>query len=180
MNEYSELYIPSLVRGSYFNTIINCGANYNYWVELALQYVPKEILWEYRERIVFIGTGAMDACRVATALRKEREIIILSERIFPKRGAKEDDLKVKYFIFCVLHELAHAIKQHRSPLLDKLTEEENDAQEKEADDTALTWIEAHIKEVNNPYLKAITPDEISQAKAESQELMKKAYENLNC
>jgi hypothetical protein len=180
MNEYSELYIPSLVRGSYFNTMINCGTNYNGWVEIALQYVPPEILWEYREKIAFIGTGAMDACRLAAALRKEREIIILSERIFPKRGAKEDDLKVKYFIFVVLHELVYAIRQHQSPLLDKLTKEENDAQEREADEMALAWIETHIRERNNQYLKAITPDEIALAKAESQKLMLKAYEDINC
>jgi hypothetical protein len=179
MDEYSELYIPSIVTGSYFNTMINCGANYNGWVEIALQYVPKEILWEYREKIVFIGTGAADACRVAPALRTQREIIILSERIFPKRGAKEDALKAKYFIFCVLHELAHAVKQHRSPLLDALTREENVAQEKEADDTALMWMEAHVQEVNNPYLKAIPLAELARAKAESQSLMEKAYADID-
>jgi len=84
MTEHPELYTSSIVKGSYFNQMINCGPKYNRWVEIALDYIPTDILWEYRDKLVFIGTGAMDACRVAPALRKNREIIVLSERIFQR------------------------------------------------------------------------------------------------
>jgi hypothetical protein len=175
MTEYLELYTSWIVRGSYFNQILNCGPKYNDWAEHALRCVPPAILWEYRDKLAVIGAGAMDACRVAPALRKNRELIVLSERIFPKKGANEGDSKVRYFIFVVLHEIAHVIKNHRSPLLDNLTEEENEAQEKEAETLAISWFNAYIKERNNPYLKSITTDEIAEAKARNQELMEKAY-----
>jgi hypothetical protein len=176
MAEHPELYTSSIVKGSYFNQMINCGPNYNRWIEIALGYIPTDILWEYRDNLVFIGTGAMDACRVAPALRKSREIIVLSERIFPKRGANEGHLKVRYFIFVVLHEFAHAVLNHRSPLLDNLTKEENEAQEKEADDLAIRWFNAHVQAINNQHLKAISLDEIYRAKAENQILIEKVYE----
>lgn len=177
MDEYLELYTPSLVRGSYFNRMIHCGFKYNYWVEVALSYMPPNILWEHKEKLAFIGTGAMDACRVAPALSKDREIIILSECIFPKKDVRcEDDSKARYFIFVVLHEIAHAINKHRSPLLDDLTPAEIESQEKEADDLAMLWFNEHVKAVNNRQLKAITPGEISLAKAESQKLRERLYE----
>ena len=71
---------------------------------------------------------------------------------------------MRYFIFVVLHEIAHVVKNHRSPLLDKLTKEENEAQEKEADDLAIDWFNAYIATRNSPYLKSITPDEITESK----------------
>jgi hypothetical protein len=176
MTEHPELYTSSIVKGSYFNQMINCGPNYNRWVEIALYYIPADILWEYRDKLLFIGTGAMDARRVAPALRKSREIIVLSERIFPKKGANEGHPKVRYFIFVVLHEVAHAVLNHRSPLLDNLTKEENEAQEKEAADLAIAWFNAHVQVINNQYLKAISLNEIDMAKAENQILIEKVYE----
>ncbi len=155
--------------------MLNCGPNYNDWTEHALRYLPRDILWNYKDNLAFIGTGAMDACRVAPALSKKREIIVLSERIFPKKGVAEDNPKVRYFIYVVLHEIAHVIKKHRSPLLDKLTKEENEAQETEAEDLAISWFNAYTKERNNPYLKSITSDEIAEAKARNQALMDKTY-----
>jgi len=38
-----------------------------------------------------------------------------------------------------LHEIAHAIKKHKSPKFDGLTEEQNQAQEEEADNLAFMW-----------------------------------------
>lgn len=181
MDEYPELYTPSLVKGSYLNRMIHCGSEYNYWVEVAISYMPSNIFWEHKEKLAFIGTGAMEACRVAPALRKERELIILSERIFPKKNVRcEDNNKARYFIFVVLHEIAHAIKKHRSPLLDNLTQAESETQEQEADDLAISWFNEHVKEVNNPDLKAITPDEILRARAESEKVRETVYEKGCC
>src|SRR5208283_1751237 len=110
MKEYSELYASRIIKGSYFNQMLHCGSNYDDWAEYALRYLPPDILWNYKDKLAFIGTGAMDACRVAPALSKDREIIVLSERIFPQKGAVEDNSKVRYFIFVVFHEIAHVIK----------------------------------------------------------------------
>lgn len=179
MTEYDSLYTSWRVRGSYFNRIIHCGSRYNRWVEIALGYLPREIFFEYREKLAFISTAESDACRLARTLCENREIILLSERILPKSGVSEDHSDVRYFIFTILHEVAHAVKKHRSPLFDNLTVEENQAQEKEADDIALSWFNYHVKRRNNPYLKPIKPSEIKIAKERNQNLMKKMHENSN-
>lgn len=165
-------------EGSYFNLMLHCGENYNRWVEIALQYLPEEIFNEYKEKLAIYSTAHLDACRVARRICEEREIILLSERILPKAGAVEDHSHVRYFIFSVLHEVAHAVQKHRSPLYDKLTREEKSAQEKEADDLALTWFNDHVKIRNNPNLKPLTPEETKEAQAKNLELMNKLYENV--
>jgi len=177
---FDSLYTSWRVEGSYLNKMLYCGNryNYNFWVAHALKYLPADIFFEFRDKLAFYSTAERDACRVARAIGEEREIILLSERILPKSRAEEDHSEVRYFIFVVLHEVAHAVKKHRSPLLDKLTHEEASAQEKEADDLALTWFNDHVKERNNPYLKPLIFEEVEEAKRKNRELMKKLYEGV--
>jgi hypothetical protein len=178
MIEHPELYVSWITKDSYFNLMLNCGPNYNRWMEIALSYVPREILWKYRNRLAFFGSGAMDACRIPPQMRKKREIIFIAERIFPKMGDDEATPESRYFFFVVLHEIVHAIKNHRSPALDNLTKEEAVSQEKEADDLAMTWFNRHVVVKNNTYLKPITFDEIAVAKVKNQKLMEATYEKV--
>jgi hypothetical protein len=176
MNDYETLYVPWRMKDSYLNRMLHCGSRYNTWVENALYYIPPDIFNEYKEKLAFVSTGQIDACRVARVLCEQREIIVLSERILPKAGVNEANSEVRYFTFVVLHEIAHVVKKHLSPLLDNLTPAEFGAQEKEADDLALTWYNAYIEAKANPNLPILTKEEFEKAKAKSRELMEAAYQ----
>ena len=171
MTAPEQLYESWLRKGSYFNRMIDCGFSRNRWVEIALGYLPYNVLDENREGLVFIALGECDACRLAPQYR-EREIILLSEHIFPNPGVAVDHATARYFIFAVLHEVAHAILKHRSPRFDDLSKEENDAQEREADEMAYQWFNDHVKREDNPYLLPLSPDEVRKAEERNQEIMK--------
>lgn len=163
MDEMERLYISWRTEGSYFNKMIHCGENNNIWVENALEYFPKEILWANRENLAFISTAECHACRVARELCEKREIILLSECFFPKSGTAEDHITVRYFNYVVLHEIAHAIKRHKSPMFDNLSAKEKEDQEKEAKELAMTWFNQYVNSRNNSFLKPITSAEIEEA-----------------
>jgi len=175
MTDTDELYQSYIVEDSYFNRMLDCGDNYNLWVQNALKYLPQAVLDENKDNLVFISTAHRDACRVARHYCENREVILLSERVLPKRGANEGQPEVRYFIFVVLHEVAHAVKRHKSPKFDKLTPEENRAQEDEANKIAMEWFNDHVKLRNNPSLKSITMDEINEMRKKNQELMNNLY-----
>ncbi|MDY6857451.1 MAG: hypothetical protein SWO11_22655 [Thermodesulfobacteriota bacterium] len=170
--EYN-LYESSIRKGSYFNKMLDCGREHNWWLELALKYLPKEIFEKHKESFLFTSTANRDACRVARHYCQSREIILISERILPGQKVRDEtDPKARYFIYVVLHEVAHAIKKHKSPIFDNLSKEECDAQEEEADKLVLLWFNDHIEKRNNKYLLPITKEEITAAQNKNQELMK--------
>ena len=129
MTDINKLYESWIRKGSYFNLMIDCGYRYNQWVQVALEYLPPAILDENKEYFLFISTAEQDGCRVARHYCENREIILLSDRILPKRGANGGQPEVRYFIFAVLHEVVYAIKKHKSPKFDNLTEQEKYDQE---------------------------------------------------
>lgn len=178
MTEPEELYKSWMIDGSYFNHMIDCGDRYNQWVEIALEYLPIEVLDENKNNLVFISTAQRDACRVARLYCENREVIFLSDRILPKQGSVEDQPAVRYFIFTLLHEAAHAIKNHKSPKFDDLTKDENQAQEDEADNLAFEWFNMHVRERNNLHLEPITQEEIEVAEQRGQELMEQLYSGV--
>jgi len=89
--------------------MLDCGTYYNEWVQHALSYLPEAMLAEHKDGLVFISTAQRDGCRMARGYCDTREVILLSERILPKHGAEEGQPEVRYFIYVVLHEVAHAI-----------------------------------------------------------------------
>lgn len=178
MKDLSSLYTSWRIRDSYLNKMLHCGSRYNSWVAHALKYLPPEVLFEFKDQLAFYSTAQRDACRVARDICEGKEIILLSERILPKKGAQEYHSQVRYFIFGVLHEIAHALQNHRSPLLDNLSGDEVSAQEKEADELALSWFNDHVRRRNNRYLKPIAFEEIEEAKRTNLQLMNRAYEGV--
>lgn len=160
----NNLYESSRIKGSMFNKMIHCGIDSNIWIENALEYLPRDILCENGDKLAFISTKESHACRLSRYLCEKREIIVISECIFPGNGSTEDNEKNRYFTFIILHEIAHAIKKHKSPLFDELTREEIQQQEKEADDLSISWFNEHINLRNNKWLKPITHEEISRLK----------------
>jgi hypothetical protein len=134
---------------------------------------------DYKDSLAFISTGESDGCRVARALCENREIIVLSERILPRKGVNEADPEVRYFTFVVLHEVAHAYLKHRSPMFDGITPEENAAQETKADALALRWYNEFVTGKAKPYLPELNAEEIESAKAKNQAEMEARYEGSN-
>jgi len=171
MNNINNLYGHWTKKGSYFNLMIDCGYLYNQWVQTALEYLPSTVLDENKEKLLFLSTAEFDACRVARQYCEAREIILLSERILPKEGATGEHPEVRYFIFAILHEVAHAIKKHKSKKFDKLTDQENIDQEDAADAIALDWFNEHVKELNNENIKPISIEEIRRMREKNQILM---------
>ncbi len=161
------------------NQMLHCGENYNNSVQTALECLPPDVFDELSSSLAIISTTGSDGCRLARATCEQKEIILLSERIFPRRGMSEGDAVVRYFTFVVLHEVAHAYRKHRSPMFDNITPEENQAQEAEADDLALRWYNAYIRKRANPHLTELTAEEVENAKNKSREEREARYAGSN-
>lgn len=171
-----KLYESHICKGSYFNLMLDCGGHkYNQWVQKALHYLPQNILDKHKENLVFLTTAGVDGCRVARHYCENREVILLSERILPKQHANEGQPEVRYFIYVVLHEVVHAIKKHKSPKFDKLTDDEKQAQEDEADRLALEWFNQHVKDRGNPYLKPLTKEDVEIEQKKQQVVREQLY-----
>jgi hypothetical protein len=177
MSILSAMNKPRLFKRGGFNAILDCGHWHNRWLEIALEYLPEEFLQNAKEEILFISTATRDACRVARYYCETREIILISERILPSMNTHyQSDRKARYFIYVILHEVAHAIRKHKSPLFDDLSEEESENQEKEADDLAMKWFNDHVGGLDN--LSPITKEDIERAQEEQQRAMKKLMDGI--
>lgn len=165
---------------NYADLMLDCGDEHNRWVAEALNYLPCEVFEKYKGSFVFTSTVNRDACRVARHYCETREVILLSERILPSQKVTDvTHPKARYFIYVVLHEVAHAIKNHKSPMFDHLTNEECEAQELEADELAMSWFNDYVAKLNNKYLLPITVQEIEAAQAANRELMAKLIAGEN-
>lgn len=71
--------------------------------------------------------------------------------------------------------VAHAIKKHKSPKLDKLNREEYQAQEDEADSLALEWFNQHIEDIGNPHLKPLTEKDVKIEQEKQQVVREQLY-----
>jgi hypothetical protein len=102
------------------------------------------VLSTFSGRLALLSTTAVDGIRLTRSFCRDREVIVLSERIIPsKLGDEEFHPGYRYFIFVVLREVAHACRGHLSPSLDGITPEETDAQKREANELALKWFNEH-------------------------------------
>ncbi len=164
---------PKVFESAVFKALLDCGYCHNRWLNSALEYLPKDLPTTKIEELYFTSTATRDACRVARHYCQTRELILISERILPSMNiCCETDPKARYFIYVVLHEVAHAIKKHNSPLLDDITREEFEAQEKEADELAMKWFNEHVAALNREDVLPITKEEIRLAQEKNQVAMK--------
>jgi hypothetical protein len=126
--------------------LIDCGDDYaNTAVRSALEnYLPSDVLSALDGRLALVSTGNVDGVRLTKSFCRDRDVIVLSERIMPvKSGDEEFHPGYRYFIFVVLREIAHACKDHLSPLSDDLTAAQLETQSREADELALKWFNEH-------------------------------------
>ncbi len=174
-----EMNKPKLFKIGRSDAVLACGYEHNWWLKRALEYLPEDVFDQNVKGFLFTSTAGRDACRVARHYCQSREIILISERILPGRIVSEvTDPEAKYFIYAVLHEIAHAIGEHRSPFLDNLTEKEYEAEENEADELAMKWFNDHVSKLNNEHLRPITKEEIKEAQEKNQIVMKKLRDGI--
>ena len=148
--------------------MLDCGANGNFWVEYALGCLPTDVLDEWEDKLAFVCMAESDGRRLTPAFRGDREIIVLSERIVPRAHVAEDHPDVRYFTFAVLHEIAHAIRNHRPP--NEITQEEDAVQEEEAYTLAFRWYNDYLR-MNHPDLPPFTEEELRHAQARTRAAM---------
>lgn len=136
--------------------MFDCGYNGNYWVKYALRCLPNNVRDTWTEKLAFVSVSDSDARRLTRSFCRERDIIVLSERIVPADCMDESEANVRYFVFVVLHEVAHAICDHRPP--NEISATENSAQEDEADRLAFKWYNDFLITICHPDLPEFTKD----------------------
>ncbi len=126
--------------------LIDCGGAYaNAAVRSVLEnYLPSDVFNAFDGRLALVSTTGVDGVRLTKSFCRDRDVIVLSERIISVTSEDEEfHPDYRYFIFVVLRELAHACKDHLSPLADDLTAAQLETQTREADELALNWFNEH-------------------------------------
>jgi hypothetical protein len=151
--------------------VIECGEDFKGIVRAALDYVPKEILQGLEDNIAIFSCPSCDGKRISIEWLKNRDIIniiILPERIFYyAKNRPFSRPEGRYFVYIVLHEIAHAFKEHLPPL--EVNEAEIERQENEAKDLAIEWFNSR----RSGKEKKLGYDEIAKLETESDKQMKK-------
>lgn len=149
---------------------LNCGYGGDLWVGHALECVPDDVWTEHSDRFSFISTTDSDGRRLGRMAHEGRHVIVLSERVIPRGPVAEDHPVVRYLYYVVLHEVAHAVRDHQPP--NEITAEANQAQEDEADALALEWFNAYLatKAVNGLTLYALEELAAAQPRTQAQML----------
>lgn len=148
---------------------LNCGRDGDFWVQHALDCVPDDIWNEHGGRFAFISTTDSDGRRLSPRAHENKHVIVLSERVIPDGHIPEDHPTVRYLYFIVLHEVAHAVRDHQPP--NEITPEANQAQEDEANALAFAWFNAYLATRAANGLTLYTQEELTAAQALSQQRM---------
>ena len=146
--------------------MFDCSYDAKSWIIYALNCLSADVFERCRDRLAFVCMDTSDGRRLTPEFMEGREIIVLSERIVPRGCLAEDHPKVRYFVFVVLHEIAHAVCQHRPP--NQITEEKYSAQEAEAHGLAFSWFNDYLRARKHPDLREFTEQELKQAQTTSQ------------
>lgn len=131
--------------------------------------VPEDVVEEHGDSLFFICMSARDGLRLTKHVRENFEVIILSDHVAPSKGEiGEGNPVFRYFMYVVLHEVAHAIRGHSSAIYDGTSPEESAAQEEEADSLATKWFNDWAVEVG---CESITEEELGIAQEKNQDAM---------
>jgi hypothetical protein len=129
-------------------------------LEIALNYLPAVVTEKLRGKLAIITTTNRRGIRLSPKLCNENEIILLSEDCFPVVGRLPTREDFRYFIFLVLHEVAHAYFEHKCPYCDNLTKDESDENENEATDNAIEWFNLSVASNHITDQKMLDKEEI--------------------
>ena len=72
--------------------LIECGDDYaNAAVRSALEnYLPADVLSAFDGRLALVSTGNVDGVRLTKSFCRDRDVIVLSERILPVKSGDEE------------------------------------------------------------------------------------------
>ena len=152
------------------SVFVDCSYEAKYWVDRAIGWLPSDVVEHLAGRLAIVCVDSSDGRRLTSEFCQGRQLIILSERIVPRGCLSEDDSRVRYFIFVVMHEIAHAICDHQAPR--ELPVLSAEGQEDEADVLAYKWLNEHLETTDQP---RFSTEELSKAKAESKRVWEKAF-----
>lgn len=111
-----------------------------------LQILPQaDQRWVIENVFYFSTYGKAYGSRMSRGLCQAKEIVYLSEKLFPLQF----DLtswNARFFVLIVLHETAHAKRQHKCRVYDGISEAEYDRQEREATSDAIEWFNRYASE----------------------------------
>ena len=150
--------------------MIYCNHQQGKWIECAIDYLPDEIFDQVENKIAFTILES-DGFRLGKKVKNHDEVIILSPWIFPSSHVTEIDPEIRYLIFCILHEIAHVICNHKPP--DEISKEENMYQEKEATSRAIQWFNNYVKDKSSEGFKELNESEIQKQQDINQERVSK-------
>ncbi len=152
---------------------LNCGRDGDVWVGHVLSNcIPDDVWGSHGDQLAFVSTTESDGRRLSRAFAEGRHIIVLSERVIPHGPLAEDHPRVRYLYFLVLHEVAHAVCDHRPP--DEITFEQNKAQEEEANTLAFRWFNDYLATKADVGVALFTEAELATVQAEMQAKMQEA------
>ena len=149
------------------------GGNLTAWLDLnddwvnrclldVLKLLPDAVCKGKILGFAFLSMTDRFGLRVARKYCDTCEIILISEKIFPERTFHLSDPKSRFFTFVVLHEIAHAVEQHKSKYFDELPDDVDKKQESDAEAFAIGWFNDHV--VKDKKHLPITVEEIEKAR----------------
>lgn len=154
--------------------ISQAGSYHDPWVRFAFGYVPPEVRRSLANKVVIASTGDTDGKTLPASRTQGRAVILLSERMLPDKSASDGTPEGRYFVFIVLHELAHVHLKHPHPA--ESTPGRVAADEQKADAKALEWFNRHVRKVGVPEEPEMTIEEVLKAKEVSASKIKAYYE----
>ena len=149
--------------------MFSCCPQVETLIRHALQCLPDDVVDAVGDRLAFVYMDS-DGRRLTREFCDNREIIILSERIFPWDWSIESEPRVRYFMFVVLHEVAHAYCDHQAP--NAISPEDGAKQEGQADELAFSWFNEYLKSKDE---KPFSIDELASTKKENQDTWERAF-----
>lgn len=102
-------------------------------IQRALEYIPEEVHTDIPETAIYTTTTRFGIV-LGPDIRKKYEVVMLSDKIIPPSGTPDADRFFRFFVFTVLHEVAHIFGCNS---------------ESDADETAMSWYNKHISEINS-------------------------------
>jgi len=114
----------------------------------ALQVLPQDKQRWVVENVFYFSTyGKRYGSRMSRGLCQTKEVIFISEKAFPHVW-DITTIESKFFAFLVLHETAHAIRQHKCRIYDAISDDQYNKQEQEATSDAIAWFNDYSTENN--------------------------------
>ena len=129
-------------------------------IRKALDYLPNAVIELLKDELTIFTMTNKAATRLSRPLCKTKEIIFISNCIFPTLG-EQAKTEFRFFAFVLLHEIAHAYLKHKCQVFDGISQDEVDRQESEADSLARQWYNDYVEAHHELEINSITIEEMA-------------------